>query len=174
MSIATIDFLHPRRTPWMGWVLLVAGAGALVLSLWAGQRWSSQRAELEAAKRQREESIQSARALADKPVPVTPQDLRVRAVSPQLRQPWLPLLRVVESVTEPPIFLLVMAVDPATGAVRLDGEAPGFAEALSYSQALRNDDVLTHAQLRSHDAVSDPNSGRQSVRFSIAAQWIAK
>ncbi|QTN25665.1 hypothetical protein HZ992_12225 [Rhizobacter sp. AJA081-3] len=174
MSAATIDFLHPRRTPWLGWVLLVAGTGALVLSLWADQRWTAQRAEFEAAKRQREEATQTARALADRPVPLTPQDLRMRAVAPQLRQPWLPLLRVVENVTEPPIFLLAMTVDPVTGSVRLDGEAPGFAEALAYSQALRNDDVLAHAQLRSHDVVADPNSSRQAVRFSIAAEWIAK
>lgn len=174
MSSVTIDFLHPQRHPRLGWVLLALGAAALALSLWADQQWAREQETRESVRRQREDAAQAARAQAAKPVLPTPQELRTRSVAPQLRQPWLPLLRVIEGVTEPPVFLLGLSVDPASGSVRVDGEAPSFADALAYADALRNEDVLVRSQLRSHDVSTDPASGRQAVRFSIVSQWIAK
>ena len=48
------------------------------------------------------------------------------------------------------------------------------AEALAYAQTLRNDDVITTAQLRSHELATDPNTGRQAVRFMVTSQWISR
>lgn len=174
MSVARLDFLRPRHTPVAGIVLLVLGAIALGGSLWLDQRWTAQRAAADDARRAREESARQVIEQALRPVPPSPEELRRRAAAPLLRQPWLPVLRVVESVTEPPVFLLGLNIDPASGNIRIEGEAPSFAEALAYAQSLRNDGVIAPAQLRSHDATIDPNTGRQAVRFTVTSQWISR
>ena len=174
MSAARLDFLTPRRTPRAGIVLLVLGVFALGASLWLDQRWSAERAASDEARRAQEESVRQAREQASRPVPPTPDELRRRAAQPLLRQPWLQVLRVLESATEPPVYLLGLSVDPATGNIRVEGEAPSFAEALDYAQTLRNDDVIRPAQLRSHEIVTDPNTGRQAVRFMVTSQWISR
>lgn len=174
MSGSRLDFLHPRRTPVAGIVLLVLGAIALSASFWVDQRWTAERAAADGERRAREESARQAAELASRPMPLSPEDLRRRAAEPLLRQPWLPVLRVVEAVTEAPVYLLGLNIDPVSGSIRIEGEAPSFAEALSYAQALRNDGVITPAQLRSHDVVTDPNTGRQAVRFTVTSQWISR
>lgn len=174
MSAAFIDFRQPRRTPALGWGLLVLGCSVLAAALWWDRSWTTERTALEDAQRARDDAERQAREVANRPVPPTADELRLRALAPQLRQPWLPVLRVVEAVTEPPVFLLAFAVDPASGQIRIEGEASSFAEALTYAKALRNDDVLAPAQLRSHEAFTDPNTGRQAIRFSVTSQWISR
>lgn len=174
MTSAAIDFLHPQRTPRLGGGLLALGALALSLALWADRHWSEQRQAFEAAQRQHAEAARRESEAARRLAPPTPQELRRRQIAPQLRQPWLPTLRLIENVTEPPVFLLSLSVDPGTGQVRLDGEAPGFAEALAYTRALDDEAVMGPARLVSHDTVADTVSGRQVVRFGIATRWIAK
>jgi hypothetical protein len=174
MTSATIDFLHPRRTSALGWWLLAVGVIALALSLWLDARWAGQRAEQRQAQQQREDVAARDRAAALQPVAPTPQDLRLRAIAPQLRQPWLPTLRLIENVTEAPVFLLAVSIDPGAGAVRLDGEAPGFTEALTYAHSLDDDALMGPARLRSHETTADPVTGAPVVRFSIFTSWVAK
>ncbi len=174
MSAARLDFLSPRRMPRAGIVLLVLAALALGASFWLDQRWSAERVAADEARRAQEESARQALEQASRPVPPTPDELRRRTAQPLLRQPWLQVLRVLESATEPPVYLLGLNVDPATGNIRIEGESPSFAEALAYAQTLRNDDVITTAQLRSHELATDPNTGRQAVRFMVTSQWISR
>ena len=174
MTGLAVDFLRPRRVPWSGWGLLLLGAISLGAALWFEGQWSQERLAFESARAQGEEAAQRAREAALRPVVSSAEELRQRHVAPLLRQPWLPTLRLIENVTEPPVFLLAMSVDPTSGTVRLDGEAPGFAQALAYSQALDDAALLGPAQLRSHDTVADPGSGRQVVHFSIVTRWITK
>lgn len=108
-----------------------------------------------------------------RPVPVSPDQRRLQHIAPQLRQPWLPVLRVVEGATRPPVYLLALAIDPASGNVRVEGEAPSFDKALEYAKALDEDGVLGPAELRSHEQMSEP-SGRAAVRFSIVTRWSAR
>jgi hypothetical protein len=131
MSIATIDFLHPRHTPWLGWCLLAAGTISLLAALWFDGQWTRQRAERDAAIRAHDEAADQERRAALKPVLPTPDQRRLQHIAPQLRQPWLPVLRLIENVTEAPVFLLGLAIDPATGVVRLDGEAGSFDQAVA-------------------------------------------
>lgn len=173
MSAAFIDFHRPRRVPVLGWVLFALGSAVLAGGLWLDRAWTNERAAVEAARRARDDAARQARELASRPVPLTADELRQRAAAPLLRQPWLPVLRVVEAATEPPVFLLGLAIDPASGQIRIEGEAPSFAEVLAYAQSLR-DDVLVPAQLRSHEAFTDPNNGRQATRFSVTSQWISR
>lgn len=174
MSAATIDFLRPRRTPLLGWCILALGASALVAAMWTDRHWASGRAEHDAALRLRDEVQQRAQRAALQPVSLTPDQRRLQRIAPLLRQPWLPALRLVENVTDAPLFLLTLAIDPATGAVRLDGEAPSFDQALAYAQALDDEGLMGPAQLRSHEFVNEPAMGRSSVRFSIVTRWRAR
>lgn len=173
MSAATIDFLRPPRAPGIGWLLLALGAAALATELWLDHRWAQQHAAYEATVREREERALEAQRAAQRPVPLTPDQRRLQRVAPQLRQPWLPTLRLIESVTEPPVYLLGLSIDPATGTAKLDAEALSFDYALSYLQLLNEDGLLGPAQLRSHEQSGDP-AGQPSVRFTVVTQWSAR
>lgn len=171
MNAASVDFLRPQRAPWAGWFLLALGVSALLAALWLDRQWTRERGDHEARLKLREETAQQLQRAALAPIAPTPDQRRLQRIAPQLRQPWLPVLRLVENVTEVPVFLLTLAIDPATGMVRLDGEAPGFDQALAYAQALDDDGLMGPAQLRSHEFFNEPGTGRPSMRFSIVTRW---
>jgi hypothetical protein len=173
MSEPTIDFLHPRRSAWLGWTLLAVGVVTLAISLGLQHRWTAQRAAQAAADAARREAAERAQREASKPVPLTADERRFQHIAPQLRQPWLPTLRLIENVTEPPVYLLSLSVDPAAGSLRLEGEAPTFDQVLAYVQMLDAPGLLGPAELSSHELVTDP-TGRTAVRFSIATRWIVR
>jgi hypothetical protein len=173
MSAVAIDFLQPRRAPALGWLLLALGVAALATALWFDRRWVLQRAAHEAAVREQQERTLAERRAVQRPLPLAPDQKRLQRVAPQLRQPWLPTLRLLENVTEPPVYLLGLTIDPATGTVKLDAEAPSFDHALSYLQLLNEDGLLGPAQLQSHQQAGD--AARPSgVRFTAVTQWSAR
>ena len=153
-----------------GATLLAVGVAALSLSVGVEQRWDTQRAQRDAEIQQRVEAEQRARLAAQRPVVPSADERRLQRVRPQLLQPWLPALRAIENATEPPVFLLALSIDPATGRLRLDGEAPSFGEALAYAQRLDEDGALPPAHLLSHELVND-SAGRTTVRFTMVANW---
>ena len=170
MKAPVIDFMQPRATRRLGWVVLGAGSVALATSLWAARAWDTERTQRESALRRHEEAAQQARRAALGPAPLSADERRRQRIAPRLRQPWLPTLRLIENVTEPPLFLLALRIDPATGTVRLEGEAPGFEQALAYAQSLDEQGLLGPAELLFHEQVSDP-AGMAAVRFTIATRW---
>lgn len=172
MSAPTIDFLNPPGARWLGWAMLVAGAGMLASAVWCHHRWSLQRANRDAVVLAQKYASDRAQRDASRPVLPSAEQRRFMRIAPQLRQPWLPTLRLIENVSEPPVFLLALSVDPATGSIRIDGEAPTFDQALSYMQALDEPGLLGPAELRSHEQAVDP-TGRPTVRFSIVTRWSA-
>jgi hypothetical protein len=169
MSAARIDFLHPRRLPWLGVGLLLLGGAAMATALWVDQTWAKERAVREDAERARLEAVDRARREALRPAVLTPDQLRLQRIAPVLRQPWLPTLRLIENATEAPVYLLALSVDPASGVVQLEAEAPDFSSALAYVKSLDEDGLLGPAQLRSHEQGTDPN--RPTVRFKVATRW---
>jgi len=169
MSAVRIDFLHPRRVSPVGVVLLALGVVALFLSLWMDRVWTAKRAEREEATHAQWDAAQRRRQEAERPVPLTPDQQRMRRIAPVLRQPWLPTLRLIESVTTPPVYLLSLSIDPATGAIQIEAEAPDFQSALAYVQSLDEEGLLGPAQLRSHETGNDP--ARPTVRFKVVTQW---
>ena len=172
MTAARIDFLRPRRVPWVGVCLLALGTAALLGAIRIDRQWAAQRAEREAATRAQEEAADRARREALRQIPLSPDQRRLQRITPALRQPWLPTLRVIENVTEPPVYLLSMAIDPAAGNVRLEAQAPSFDHALAYVQLLDEDGLLGPAQIRSHEQVNDP--AHPAVRFTVVTQWSRK
>lgn len=169
-----VDFLHPNRPPAIGWVLLVLGAMAMGTAVVVTREWAHRRAEVERIARLHDEREERARLEAAKPVLPTPAQVRLGQVASDLRRPWLRTLKVIESVSEPPIYVLSLGVSPGEGQVRLDAEAPTFAEAVAYVRALNDDGVLTGAQLRSHEGAVDPISNQPIVRFGVTAQWVPR
>jgi hypothetical protein len=173
MSAPTIDFARASRAEWLGWVVLAVGVTALATALRLDQRWTTQRADQEASLQARLDAAERQRREASRPVPPSPDQRRLQRIAPQLRQPWLPTLRVIEGATRSPVYLLGLSIDPASGGMRLEGEAPSFETALAYAKALGEDGALGRSELRSHELVNDP-SGRASVRFTVVTQWSAR
>lgn len=173
MSDSTIDFLKPDSTPTIGWLVLALGVGAVAAVMHFDRKWALERAEHEAAMSARLQAEEQRKRELARPAPVTPESRRFQRVVPQLRQPWLPVFRAIEGVTQPPVFLLAISIDPASGTVRLEGEAPTFAKALEYATALDHEGLLGPAELRSHEQSLDP-AGRATVRFAIVTRWTVR
>jgi hypothetical protein len=169
MSTPTIDFARPQRVPALGWCLLAAGAGALAIAAWWHHRWDTERAAQEASLLEQETAQRLALEAAHKSRTPTVDERRWQRLTPQLQQRWLPVLRTIEGATESPVFLLALSIDPASGRVQLDGEAPSFDEALAYVQRLSGDGPLAGVHLASHEAST--NTGRASVHFTVLARW---
>lgn len=168
---ATVDFLRPIGAPRVGWWLLALGIAALAVAFGAEQRWTTQRA---AAVRAAQDALALQQA-AIEPLPArppTPAQRRWQQVQPELQRPWLPALRAIESATVNPVFLLSMTIEPVTGLVKLDAEAPSFDHALAFVQVLDLSGALRPASLVSHEQSSGGPAGRGAVRFSAMTRWV--
>lgn len=170
MRSRPIDFLRAPRPPIVGWCLLLIGIAALASALMVHRQREIQRAELETAASQRDAAQRRLQEAALRPKVLSADDRRLQKIAAQLQQPWLPTLRAIEGATESPVFLLGLAIDPATGKIQLDAEAPSFDHALVYVQRLSEDGALPSAQMASHESIIDP-SGRAAVRFTVVATW---
>jgi hypothetical protein len=168
--IGTIDFLRPHPMSMIGWLLLMAGAVLLGGAVWIDGRWAAERSAVEAASRARWEAQRREQAAAARPPVLSDEEQRLLSIAPQLRQPWLRSLRIVENASAAPVYLLHLAVDPASGAFRLDAEAPTFEDAVDYVGRLDEEGVLGPAELRSHELGTD-SAGRVSVRFAVQTRW---
>jgi Fimbrial assembly protein (PilN) len=170
--VKPIDFLSPRTTSWLGWCLLAIGIATAAAALHVDRQWARERAEQEAADQARAAEAAQRRREVARPVPISADERRLQHIAPQLRQPWLPVLRVIESTSVPPVYLHSLSIDPGTGTVRLEGEAPNFKKVLEYVKDLDQEGLLGPAELRSHEQTIDI-AGRSAVRFTVSSRWIA-
>jgi hypothetical protein len=171
MSAPTIDFLRPPAPPRAGWVLLALGATALVAALAVQRHWAAQEAQWQAQQEARQAATERARRRAELPA-VSPQEQKRQAhLIDALSRPWLPTLKAVEDASQDPVYLLGLSIDPESGKVQLDGDAPSFDHALSYVQRLDLDRALEPGQLVSHETVNDPTTSRSFVRFTAVTRW---
>lgn len=168
-----IDFLRPRRPPLVGWFILCIGLTLLAGAIRINLHWSDERKSHEAAVRIADESVKQARLAALKPVPPTVEQMRLNRIAPLLRQPWLPVLRLVEASTKAPVYLVAMSIDPTRGAIKLEGEAPSLSDALVYVQHLNSPGEIQSTQLRSHEQFND-QAGKPLTRFTVEARWNAR
>ncbi len=166
---AAVDFLRPPAPPRLGWILLVLGAAALVAALAFGDHYASAQAEAE-RNAQAQVDLDRQRLRLVRPVAPTAAEVRLRQADAESHAPWLRTLRVVEATTRDPVFLRSLVIEPSTGVVKLEAEAPTFAEALSYVKALDDEGSLHPALLTSHEQVVDA-TGKSAIRFSVAARW---
>jgi hypothetical protein len=170
MTNGAIDFLRSPRQPRVGWVLLTLGSMAIVGALWCDQHWFAYRTAIEHAEREAL-AAQMVRQVPPKPAEPSLAQRRWEQAQVELRRPWLPTLRAIESATVNPVFLLSMTIDPAKGLIKLDGEAPSFDHALAYVQVLDEGGALRPAQLISHEQSPDGAPGHPSVKFSAVTRW---
>ena len=170
MSGRAVDFLRAPQPPRIGWVLLMLGVAALAAAFSFDQRWASERA---ASERVEQQALDARRARQAPPPPVelTLAQRRWQQAQGELRRPWLPALRAIESATLNPVFLLSLTIEPSTGLIKLDAEAPSFDHALAYVQMLDEGGVLQPATLVSHEQGADV-AGRSTVRFSAVTYWV--
>lgn len=174
MSLREVDFLHEVRSPVLGWWLLAAGAAALASSLWIDQRWDAERAEADRAAQATVEARRARERQAAQVAPVTPADKQQRKAQAELARPWLAAMRVIETATTDPVYLLSLKFERSAGLVKLEAEAPGFGDALAYTRRLNQGRPLSSAVLNSHEEVTDAATGRNIVKFSVVASWSAQ
>ena len=188
MRLADVDFLRQPGQPIAAWWVLAAGTLCLAASIALSHHW---RMERDAAS-SRERAALNAHQARLQPVAAvqpTPAQRRWNQARPELAKPWLAALSAIESATHAPVYLLSMNIDPATGLIRLEGEAPGFDQAVAYVQALGAEPALSSATLESHSEVSSAGisaaaaalsppttlgalpSDKPVVRFSALTHW---
>lgn len=165
----SIDFKRRPEQPVVGWFLLAAGLVSLAAALVQAQQWAAERAVRDAADRARAEAADIQKRKDAAPRPVSAAEQRFLKVAPQLRQPWLPTLRLVEVTSEAPVYLQSLALDPTAGDLRIDGEAPDFASALNYVKSLSEPGLVESPQLLLHEQIRDG-----VVKFSARANWILR
>jgi len=167
-----LDFLRSPGQPALGWLLLLLGVAAVAGVL----AFNHHRQEIQAREdmkiEARAEAQRREREAALRPHVMSPEEKRLRHVLPALNQPWLPVMRSIESVTDSPVFLLGLSIDPSSGKLQIEAQAPDFDEAMGYVQRLAEVDLLKSVQIVSHDNVLDP-WGRPSVKFNVTARWSA-
>lgn len=173
MTRSTIDFLRPPGTPPLGWLVLATGALCFAVTLWLGNKWLSERLLAQRAEQAATETMHEQSRPKPRAAPTIDQVRQVHAQL-ELRRPWLAALRAVESNTAAPIYLLSLSIDPATGLVKLEGEAPSLDHALAYGLVLDEGGALQPAIVNSHDVVTDPGSGRTVVRFAASTRWTTR
>lgn len=174
MSLESVDFLRKPRTPALGVALLLVGLGVLSGALWLDHQARQERQALDLAQAQaRAASAAEARHVvraASAPSPV--QERRLARARDMLDRPWLAALRAVEGAAAEPVVLMGLSVDPQSGRMRIDAEAPSLDHAIAYAQRLDLDGTLKPAQITSHEFISDSASPQRiTLRFTVLAQW---
>ena len=168
--MTAIDFLRPEAAPRLGWALLALGALALGTAMAFEDRMEAERVAAERQEQARAEHERDARRPVRVAAP-TPAMIRLRHAEADARAPWLATLRVVEAVARDPVYLRSLVIEPATGSVKLEAEAPTFAEALAFAEALDDDGLLRPALVSSHEQIVDAQTGKSAVRFHVSARW---
>lgn len=166
-----LDFVQPHaRRTWLGVVLLAAGAAAtygLLVEYRAQQRESAaleeriERAQLAARRELPRLRVADGRALA--------QEVRAaNAVIAHINVPWNELFGELEAATDADVALLAIQPDPASGQVRIAGEARRLESVLGYIGKLEAREGLANVVLLSHELKDAPS---RPVAFALAAEW---
>lgn len=169
MTTAAVDFLRSPAPPRLGWVLLMAGVATLVAAFAFDARYAAAQAGAERAA-QAQLDLDRQRLRPARPVVPSAGEIHLRQAEAESHAPWLRTLRVVEATTRDPVYLRSLVIEPAAGVIKLEAEAPTFAEALSYAKALDDESSFRPALLSSHEQIVDA-TGKSAVRFSVVGRW---
>lgn len=173
MKVRRIDFLRSRRTPLLGWLLLVAGMLAAGQAARLEQRLEAARDRHDRAQAQIEHDEEQARQRLMAASLPTPESHRLAGAAAEIQRPWLAALQTVEGATSAPVYILDFSIDSAKGHVHLGGESPDFDQAVGYVVHLASGGGVTGARLSSNEQVTEPGSGRTVVKFTVDADWSA-
>lgn len=170
MSSASVDFMRSPAPPPLGWWLLAAGIAAMFVALVLQGQWASDQMQAQRLERLRSGTLHVKDRPA-RPAEPTLAQRRWAQAQPELLRPWLPMLRAVETATSSPVYLLSLTLEPESGVLRLDAEAPDFGSAIAYVQRLDATGALLPGALLSHEEISIPGSPGSMVRFSATTRW---
>ena len=165
-----IDFQRPARemSPRRGWVGLLAGIALLAA---AQAEYTGADQALAAAR----EHAQEGRPDAQGAPAQRPQDAARAAaeagVRAQLGTRWSELFTAVEGAAGADVALLELQANPATGAVRVTGEARNFASLVAYVRSMEAAPALARVTLAGHETRRD--HPQHPVRFTLTATWEA-
>ena len=173
MSVRSIDFLRSRRTPVLGWLLLIAGVLTAGQAARLEQQLKAARERNDRAVSQLEHDEELARQRVKAASLPTPESHRLGRAVAEIQRPWLAALQTVEGATSASVYILDFSIDPVKGRVHLGGESPDFERAVSYVEHLANGGGVKGAQLSSNEQVTEPASGRAVVKFTVDADWSA-
>ena len=167
VRLSNLDFMHAPGHPVAARWLLALGALCLSGSMALAHHWRIQR---DAAAQDEQAALERLNEALAPAVPPPPRALKrgEAQVRLQLNQPWMAALGAIEVTTHEPVYLLSMSIEPRTGTLRLEGEAPAFDQALGYVTALGSQPALASAALESH---SQAPGNPSAVRFSATAHW---
>lgn len=170
MRALTLDFLRaPRRTPWVGMLLLITGALAL------GQAANHERAlagQIELADARLEILAKGSKTKPTQPADAEAQQQEIRHANEILQQlalPWSALFNAVETSNEKEIALLAIQPDAGKRVLRLAGEAKNFEALLAYIARLEQSPMLSQVYLSSHELRLQ--DAEKPVRFALVANW---
>lgn len=170
MRALTLDFIRsPRRMPWVGMLLLIAGA------LTVGQVANQERAlagQIELADARLATLAKGSQAKSAHPVDAEAQQQEIRHANEILQQlalPWSALFNVVETSNEKEIALLAIQPDAGKRVLRLAGEAKNFDALLAYIARLEQSPMLGQVYLSSHELRLQ--DAQKPVRFALVAKW---
>lgn len=170
MRALTLDFMRtPRRTPWAGMLLLIAGALAL------GQAANHERSlasQIELADARLAVLAKGSKTKPAQPADAEAQQQEIRRANEILQQlalPWSALFNVVETSNEKEIALLAIQPDAGKRVLRLTGEAKDFEALLAYIARLEQSPMLRQVYLSSHELRLQ--DAEKPVRFALVANW---
>jgi hypothetical protein len=165
-----INFLRPAQHQTWAWPCLIAGSVVMALAWWFSQHWALERAAALQAAQAAAQAQRAARQSAPRAAPTAAQQGLQRAHT-ELRRPWLSALSAIESAALDPVYLLALNIEPATGAIKIEAEAPSFGHAVAFTQALADNTALAWATLASHETALNPSTQASTVRFTVRSQW---
>jgi Tfp pilus assembly protein PilN len=166
-----LDFMQPHaRRTWLGVVLLIAGAATaygLLAQYYAQLRESVELEErIDGAHRAVRREMPRLRVAGGRALALEVRTANL--VIAQINVPWDELFGEIEAATDADVALLAIQPDPATGQVRISGEARKLESVLGYITRLEARDGLTNVLLLSHELKDTP---ARPVAFTIAAKW---
>lgn len=172
MGLRDVDFLRTRR-PRLGPWLLAIGGLTLALAVTIDRTWTAQHQEA-LRQQQAAQALRQQQAAPLPPQKPSVEQRRWQGAQLELRRPWLKVLGAIETATTAPVYLLGLSIDAATGAVKLEAEAPSVDHALAFVTVLDEEKVLQPAVLVSHTGFNNPQWDRPWVKFSVLSQWAFK
>lgn len=175
MRTASIDFVHKRGQPTIGWALLAIGLALLAWSTQAAwkhqQQVLQQQRQVQLRTQAELAAAQSAASAQPEPRPAFFEDKRWQRAVRELTFPWVGSLMAVEHTVKPPVYLLALRSAPESGQIGLEAEAPDLDASLAFVSKLQAEPKLTDAALITHEESAD-SSGRVSVHFSVQTRWV--
>jgi hypothetical protein len=177
MRALHLDLLRtvPAR-PWWGVAILAAGAIALAMVGWRYQRLQAEIGDLEASVAQltrfaRREAPRL-RAAAGDPKQLVQEIRGANAIIDRLGVPWDALFRELEGAAGEGVALLSIQPDPASGQLRISGEAKRYPDVLAYVERLEARTHLANVFLVGHEVKE--SAPQRPVAFSLVAEWVAR